>query len=32
LPWELPEVLLEEPDYNKYPELKDIKELEYMIW
>jgi hypothetical protein len=32
LPPEIPEELLKEPDLNKYPELKDVKELELLIW
>lgn len=32
LPWGLEEELLAEPDYEKHRELKDIKELEGLIW
>jgi hypothetical protein len=29
---EIPEELLKEPDYNKYPKLKDVKELQNLTW
>jgi hypothetical protein len=32
LPPEIPEELLKEPDYNKYPELRDVKELQNLTW
>jgi hypothetical protein len=32
LPPEVPEELLKEPDLNKYPELKDVKELQFLVW
>jgi hypothetical protein len=32
LPPEVPEKLLEEPCLNKYPELKNVKELQLLTW
>jgi hypothetical protein len=32
LPLQVPEELLEEPDFSKYPELRYVKELEHLTW